>query len=161
MPEPEEEISAENPPVHYFPDKARPDYTPFSATQTQKFVHISPERLQKWATERGVNVDPEDLASGVILIGPSTMNHRDLLINNLNLSRDPKHRLQADEFGCENAGFIVQIDNGICALAESSGDLSDETGRPFFGRSEANMAPLHEKTAARLNEIYWGIAKFS
>jgi hypothetical protein len=158
----EDHVETENPPqFHVFPDKARPDYTPFSPSQTQKFVHISPERLQQWATANSINVDPNDLKNGLVLIGHSTMNHRDLLINNLNLSRDPKDRSQINQFGCFNTGFIVQIDDHACTLAESSGDLTDEAGRDFFARSEDEMVTLHRQTADKLNKIYQGIINFS
>jgi len=160
MSEPEEEISAENPPVHYFPDKARPGFSPFDSSDTLKFVHLSPERLKRWASEAGVILSGEDLENGVILIGPATMNHRDLLVNNFGLSRDPRDRLKIDGFGCLNAGFIANIVGNEHALAQSSGDLDDEKGKPFFSKSDAEMIPLHQVTAAALNKIYQGTRTF-
>ncbi len=163
---PEDQESKENKEsTHQFSNKARPDYTPF-LNEDVKFVHISPERLQRWIdNDPSIIVSNEDLENGVVLIGEGDLEHTRILAEGLGIDYDELTSAEKDRllgFGVQNAGHMIKTDGEIF-LGGNSYNLESESQRITIGglKKDKELArELDQITVDFLNRIYGGNYKF-
>jgi hypothetical protein len=133
----------------------------------KKFVHISSERLARWANENGVELSDFDRDSGVLLIGGSQSAHVHILWFGLTCRRwdemsgesQSEARAEMIKFGVLNAGSLVNVGGGLISIAGTSGELENEGGRGLLGlKSELGggreTRRLNEMTGDLLSKVY-------
>lgn len=134
------------------PTVARPLYNPFGETDDLKFIRFSGQALAEVARNQGKTL-PEDVEGvDVIFLGPDSLDHWQIVSENLGLDRDAISGLRFSD-----AGHIYKIDDKEAILLGSSGEIIAEDGIEFFRmqRDDPNkLEELHKETVRLLAEIY-------